>query len=25
MLDIDYLLWWQHIRELTGHRFDEVA
>jgi undecaprenyl-diphosphatase len=25
MLDIDYLLWWQNIREMTGHRFDEVA
>lgn len=25
MSDIDYLLWWQNIRELTGHRFDGVA
>lgn len=25
MSDIDYLLWWQNIREMTGHRFDEVA
>lgn len=25
MLDIDYLLWWQNIREMTGHRFDGVA
>lgn len=25
MSDIDYLLWWQHIREMTGHRFDVAA
>ena len=25
MFDIDCLLWWQNIREMTGHRFDEVA
>ena len=25
MTDIDCLLWWQNIREMTGHRFDGVA
>jgi membrane-associated phospholipid phosphatase len=25
MSDIDYLLWWQNIREMTGHRLDAVA
>jgi membrane-associated phospholipid phosphatase len=25
MFDIDYLLWWQGIREMTGYRFDTVA
>ncbi len=25
MVDIDYLLWWQNIREMTGHRLDAVA
>lgn len=25
MIDIEYLLWWQNIREATGHRFDTFA
>jgi membrane-associated phospholipid phosphatase len=25
MIDIDYLLWWQGIREMTGYRFDALA
>lgn len=25
MSDIDYLLWWQNIREMTGYRFDALA
>lgn len=25
MFDIDYLLWWQNIREMTDHRLDAVA